>query len=68
MNEDSGTRKIRREDMRTPRTEEPDELTGEEINSLADLFNSAPLDDEEDTGSFQAVKGDDTGSFKPVDE
>lgn len=67
MSDEAGTRKIRQTDL-TGAQEEGD-LTGEEIEKLADLFATALQDEEkeEDTGSFEAVRSDDdTGPFKPV--
>lgn len=68
MNDDGGTAKIRQEDLKRPPMEEEDNLTGEEIERLADLFASAPPDDEEDTGPFRPVSDEDTGPFKPVND
>lgn len=68
MNDEAGTGKIPKEDLKGPQQEEGD-LTGEELETLADLFASALLDDqekEEDTGSFEPVSSDDTGPLKPV--
>lgn len=67
MSDEAGTRKIRQTDL-TGAQEEGD-LTGEEIEKLADLFATALQDEEkeEDTGPFEAVRSDDdTGPFKPV--
>jgi hypothetical protein len=64
MTEDTGRTPI-------PKPQAPDaddELTGEEIEKLADLFASAPLEDDEDTGPFKPVKDEDTGKFKPVSD
>lgn len=68
MTDDSGTGKMRRDELHRPQPEDPDSgLTGEEIDKLADLFALAlPEDDDEDTGPFQPVSDEDTGKFKPV--
>ena len=61
MSDETGTQKISLEDLKggkKPKPEEQADLTGEEIDRIADLFADAPDEKEEDTGEFEPVKED----------
>ena len=66
MTDDTGKWKVVQEEQKKSlREDEDSNLTGDEIDSLADLFASAPVqdDDDEDTGPFEPVRDEDTGPF-----
>lgn len=68
MTEDNGSTRPPKNSTKPQAADADADLTGEEIEKLADLFASAPLEDDEDTGPFEPVKDEDTGKFKPVSD
>ena len=65
MAEDTGTRKIKQDDLLPSRREANQEtFSQEDIDQLAGFLS----DDEDDTGPVEPVQEDDTGSFKPIKE
>ena len=65
MVDDAKTGVFKRSDLEGPKSEESD-ITGEEIERIADLFATAPIEDEEqDTGEFDPVRNDGNDSTNP---